>query len=200
MKKRFVLSLTFLLMSLAAFCTKYQMVNLSTSTILEEISSKKAATSDMVFSKVVNQTSEDGESPEEMCIIGNKYYKEGKYREAAYWYEKAANQGNAPAQYNLGVCYENGQGVVQNHEKAVYWYEKAANQGHAEAQHNLGVCYENGRGVGQSYEKAVNWYEKAANQGDAAAQYNLGICYENGLGVKKDLQKAKFWKDKSGIK
>ena len=91
--KRCVLSLTFLLMSLAAFCTKYQMVNLSTSTIFNEISSKKAATSDTVFSKVVSQTSEDGESPEEMCIVGNKYYKEGKYREAAEWFEKAANQG-----------------------------------------------------------------------------------------------------------
>ena len=158
--KRCVLSLTFLLMSLAAFCTKYQMVNLSTSTILEEISSKKAATSDMVFSKVVNQTSEDGESPKEMCNIGNKYYKEGKYREAAYWYEKAANQGNAPAQYNLGVCYENGQGVVQNHEKAVYWYEKAANQGDAAAQYNLGICYENGLGVKKDLQKAKFWRDK----------------------------------------
>ena len=126
--KRFVLSLTFLLMSLAAFCTKYQMVNLSTSTILEEISSKKAATSDMVFSKVVSQISEDGESPEEMCNIGNKYYKEGKYREAAYWYEKAANQGNAPAQYNLGVCYENGRGVKKDLKKAKFWIEKSGNK------------------------------------------------------------------------
>ena len=198
--KRFVLSLTFLLMSLAAFCTKYQMVNLSSSTIFEDFSSKKAASSDTVFSKIVSQTSEDDESPEEMCNVGIKYYDEGKYREAAYWFEKAANQGYAQAQFNLGLCYYEGQGVVQSYEKAAYWYEKAANQGLAQAQFNLGVCYDKGRGVGQSYEKAAFWYEKAANQGIAQAQYNLGLCYENGFGVKKDLQKAKFWINKSGIK
>ena len=76
MMKRFVLSLSFLLMSLAAFCTKYQMVNLSSYTIFDYISSKKAAMSDTVFSKVVSQTSEDDESPEEMCNVGNKYYDE----------------------------------------------------------------------------------------------------------------------------
>ena len=200
MMKRFVLSLTFLLMSLAAFCTKYQMVNLSSSTIFDYIPSKKAATSDTVFSKVVSQTSEDDESPEEMYNVGIKYYDEGKYLEAAEWFEKAANQGYAQAQSKLGVCYDNGQGVELNFEKAVYWYEKAANQGYAPAQNNLGRCYYNGQGVVPNYEKAAYWFKKAANQGNAEAQYGLGLCYENGLGVKKDLKKAKFWKDKSGIK
>ena len=161
MMKRFVLSLTFLLMSLAAFCTKYQMVNLSTSTIFNEISSKKAATSDTVFSKVVNQTSEDGESPEEMFNVAMKYYKEGKYHEAAYWYEKAANQGYAQAQYNLGLCYGNGQGVEEDYEKAVFWFEKAANQGYAEAQYFLGWCYENGIGVKKDLKKAKLWKDKS---------------------------------------
>ena len=195
--KRCVLSLTFLLMSLAAFCTKYQMVNLSTSTIFNEISSKKAATSDTVFSKVVSQTSEDGESPEEMCNVGIKYYDEGKYHEAAEWLEKASNQGHAKAQYNLGRCYYNGQGVVPNYEKAAYWYEKAANQGYADAQNNLGVCYANGEGVVQSYEKAVYWFEKAANQGDAKAQCNLGSCYYNGQGVVPNYEKAAYWYEKA---
>ena len=165
MMKRFVLSLTFLLMSLAAFCTKYQMVNLSSSTIFDYISSKKAATSDTVFSKVVSQTSEDDESPEEMYNVGIKYYDEGKYLEAAEWFEKAANQGYAQAQFYLGVCYDNGQGVVQNYEKAVYWYEKAGNQGIADAQCNLGVCYGNGRGVVQNYEKAFFCLKKQQIKG-----------------------------------
>ena len=159
--KRCVLSLTFLLMSLAAFCTKYQMVNLSTSTIFNEISSKKAATSDTVFSKVVSQTSEDGESPEEMCNVGIKYYDEGKYHEAAEWLEKAANQGHAKAQYNLGRCYYNGQGVVPNYEKAAYWFKKAANQGNAEAQYNLGLHYYYGLGVKKDLKKAKFWKDKS---------------------------------------
>ena len=161
MMKRFVLSLTFLLMSLAAFCTKYQMVNISSSTIFDYISSKKAATSNMVFSKVVSQTSEDDESPEKMYNVGIKYYDEGKYNEAAEWFEKAANQGYAEAQYKLGVCYDKGLGVGQSYEKAAYWFKKAANQGYAYAQFYLGVCYEKGLGVKKDLQKAKFWKDKS---------------------------------------
>ena len=49
--------------------------------------------------------------------------------EAVRWYRKAAKQGYAKAQYNLGVAYENGQGVKQDHDEAVRWYLKAAEQG-----------------------------------------------------------------------
>jgi TPR repeat protein len=36
------------------------------------------------------------------------------YAEAVKWYRKAADQGNAVAQYDLGVMYDKGQGVPQN--------------------------------------------------------------------------------------
>ena len=49
--------------------------------------------------------------------------------EAVRWYRKAAKQGYAKAQCNLGVAYENGQGVKQDHDEAVRWYLKAAEQG-----------------------------------------------------------------------
>ena len=67
---------------------------------------------------------------------------------------KSADQGDAAAQFNLGFCYSNGQGVPQSYEDAVKWYRKSADQGDAAAQFNLGVCYNNGRGVAQSYEEA----------------------------------------------
>ena len=87
---------------------------------------------------------------------------------------KAANQGHAGAQYNLGVMYEQGQGVAQNNVEAVRWYRKAADQGHAQAQFNLGCMYAEGQGVAQSDVEAVRWYRKAADQGYAQAQ--LAIC------------------------
>ena len=62
------------------------------------------------------------------------------------WYRLAADQGDAGAQYNLGVMYDNGQGVPQNYAEAVKWYRLAADQGDASAQYNLGVMYDNGRG------------------------------------------------------
>ena len=42
---------------------------------------------------------------------------------------KAALQGDAGAQNNLGVCYEYGEGVKQDYAEAVKWYQKAAQQG-----------------------------------------------------------------------
>ena len=50
---------------------------------------------------------------------------------------KLAEQGYANAQYNLGVCYYNGEGVERDYEQAVYWYEKTAEQGQEFAQYNL---------------------------------------------------------------
>ena len=68
---------------------------------------------------------------------------------------------------NLGLLYDNGQGVAQDYVKAREWYEKAADKGDAGAMSNLGALYDNGRGVAQDYAKAREWYEKAADKGDA---------------------------------
>ena len=106
---------------------------------------------------------------------------------------KLAKKGNSEAQYYLGVCYDNGQGVEQDYKEAVKWYRKAAEQGHSDAQNNLGVCYYNGQGVEQDYKEAVKWYRKAAEQGHSLAQYNLGVCYDNGQGVEQDYKEAVKW-------
>ncbi|MCX8627214.1 sel1 repeat family protein, partial [Gilliamella sp. B3976] len=50
------------------------------------------------------------------------------------------------AQYNLGLMYDEGDGVDVNKEKAIYWYTKAAEQGGREAQNNLGALYQQGDG------------------------------------------------------
>ena len=57
------------------------------------------------------------------------------------WYRKAAEQGHAGAQNNLGVMYNNGQGVQQDYESAAYWWGKAAKQGNVKAQKEL-LTYE----------------------------------------------------------
>jgi hypothetical protein len=84
---------------------------------------------------------------------------------------KAAEQGDAGAQCNLGVCYDCvGRGVEQDDAQAVAWYRKAAEQGHAGAQRKLGIMYGGGRGVEQDDAQAGVWYRKAAEQGDTYAQ------------------------------
>ncbi len=113
--------------------------------------------------------------------------------EAITKYRKAAEQGNASAQNNLGVMYDNGLGVAQDYKQASVWYRKAAEQGNASAQNNLGVMYVNGHGVAQDYKQASVWYRKAAEQGNASAQNNLGVMYDNGLGVARDYKQAVSW-------
>ena len=53
------------------------------------------------------------------------------------WYRKAAEQGYAEAQYELGNCYEKGWSVAQDDQEAVKWYRKAAEKGHAKAKARL---------------------------------------------------------------
>jgi TPR repeat protein len=68
-----------------------------------------------------------------------------------------AERGDAAAQYNLGVCYDDGEGVAQDHREAANWYRKSALQGYAEAQFTLGFCYQKGEGVMQDCAEAMNW-------------------------------------------
>ena len=122
-------------------------------------------------------------------------YDRGDYAAALREWRPLAKQGNANAQYNLGIMYNNGRGVPQDFAEAVKWYRKAAEQGMAEAQVNLGVMYMyyNGHGVPQDLAEAVKWNRKAAEQGDAGAQYNLGVMYDNGQGVPQDYAQAHMW-------
>jgi TPR repeat protein len=88
------------------------------------------------------------------------------YAEAVKWYRKAAEQGEASAQFYLGLMYAKGQGVKQDYAEAVKWYRKAAEQGEAIAQFNLGVKYHRGEGLTKNLLAAYAWYTIAAANGN----------------------------------
>lgn len=88
--------------------------------------------------------------------------------------QKSAKQGDAEAQYQLGVYY-----FFDDDEKAFEWFSKAAGQGHATAHYNLSTCYGNGRGVAQNYEKAFQHLTKSAELDYGEAQYMLGLLYKS---------------------
>jgi TPR repeat protein len=104
-----------------------------------------------------------------------------------------AERGDANAQYNLGVCYAQGDGVAKDEAEAVKWWRKAAEHNDAEAQYYLGICYVHGNGVAKDEAEAVKWYRKAADQNNAEAQHDLGLCYAHGIGVEKDEVEAVKW-------
>jgi TPR repeat protein len=120
-------------------------------------------------------------------------YAAGNYEKAAKLLLTQAQQGNADAEFNLGLMYDNGQGVPKEYKEAAEWYRRAAEQGHSAAQLNLGVMYGQGQGVPQDYKEAVKWYRRAAEQGDALAQANLGLMYNNGQGAPQNYVLAYMW-------
>jgi hypothetical protein len=92
--------------------------------------------------------------------------------------KRLAEQGEAYAQYNLGLMYDEGEGVPENNAEAVRWYRLAAEQGYARAQSDLGFMYSNGEGVPQNNVRAYIWYSVAAAQGNETARTNRDIISE----------------------
>jgi hypothetical protein len=84
------------------------------------------------------------------------------FTQAAVWFLKAAAQGNADAQFNLGLLYQNGQGVPKDPSLAIHWYLAAAARGNASAQINLGVLYAKGEGLPQHEAEAARWTDPTA--------------------------------------
>ncbi len=95
---------------------------------------------------------------------GLEAYNRGDYATALKEWRPLAEQGDADAQFNLGVMYDNGRGVTQDYAEVVKWYRRAAQQDLGEAQTNLGVMYQNGRGVTQDYVQAHMWYNLAVSR------------------------------------
>jgi uncharacterized protein len=99
--------------------------------------------------------------------------------QALMWFERAARQGLAEAQFHLGNMYAYGLadpgGDIDPGRLAAQWTFEAARQGHAEAQYSLGIMFLTGKGVEQSAEEGARWIAKAAAQGHAdAAAYLKG--------------------------
>ena len=77
------------------------------------------------------------------------------------WFQRAANQGNATAQYNVGASYAAGAGVAKSDADAAKWFRRSADQGMVFAQLNLGLLYAAGNGVPQDNVEALKWLELA---------------------------------------
>ena len=94
--------------------------------------------------------------------------------------EKAAKNGNAQAQYEVGMDYYEGNGVSKNTETAGKWFHLATKQGHAEA-------------TPKFYSFYSKELEKAAKSGDAQAQYEVGMDYYIGEEITQNIETAAKW-------
>ena len=127
----------------------------------------------------------------------------GQESDPLKWTREKAEQGDAEAQYELGLrhlwdsVYSQRRGLLRyskvvpaDRVEAAKWFRKAAGQGHAKAQGNLGwMCYY-GDGVPKDKVEAFKWHGKAAKQGHAITQHDLGWKPHNRDGVPKDYVEA----------
>jgi TPR repeat protein len=115
-------------------------------------------------------------------------YNAGDYATALQEWKPLAEAGDEAAQNNLGLMYNNGQGVIQDYKEAIKWYRLAAEQGFADAQSNLGVMFEHGHGILQDNTMAHMWYNIAsANGNEKAGGFRDGRA---GLMTNTDIAKA----------
>ena len=96
------------------------------------------------------------------------------YRDAVHWFEKAAAHGLTSALYNLGLCYEKGNGVTRDKAKAAEFYAKAADQGDEDAMFKLGCWHRDGEaGFAPDAKEARAYLLRAQKAGHKRAAEEL---------------------------
>ena len=115
--------------------------------------------------------------------------------QSVIWYRKAADQGDAEAEYRLGHAYVQGaSGLPRDLSQGMALMIKAGEHGNARSLYFIGEFYRVGMfGVPKDDAQAIAWYRKAADLGDAIAESRLAIAYQFGTGVSKDMAQADFW-------
>lgn len=103
-------------------------------------------------------------------------FRRGDYATAYRLTIGNAQRGQAVAQHNIGLLYENGWGVPRNYAQAAYWYRRAAVQGYPNAANDLARMYGLGLGVARDTVQSYVWFTRAApyatNSTDRAAILN----------------------------
>ena len=121
---------------------------------------------------------------------GRLYMRGNRWKEAVPWYEKAAAQGHAKAQNNLGVAYSEGRGVAVDKEKACRLFEQAHKQLNSrDSLENVALCNDE---TGKP-QNAFESYLSAAEQGSPSAMRLVGQMYDSGEGTAQSYEWAVYW-------
>ena len=109
-------------------------------------------------------------------------------------YARAAENGNAAAQYTIAMMYSNGEAVNVDYQQAVYWFRKSSDQNFAPAKYRLGELYYFGMGgLEQNTTMAAGLFKHGAELGDADAQMNYAMILATGAGRPVDKETALYW-------
>lgn len=148
----------------------------------------------VTFSAIDIAQAADDKLRREALLESTTAARKGDFAGAAEALEPLAEDGDAIAQFSLGVLLSTGgKGLQQDYAKAMMWFKKAADQRNASAMRQIAIAHEKGLGVPASPAMAQEWYLRAADRGDAMAQLTLGIRRANGEGMPADNVQAYKW-------
>lgn len=148
--------------------------------------------------------------------------KKGNSSESLKWLRRAAEQGLAEAQFELGKRYLEGDGVESSTDDGIKWLKLSSKQNFRSAVDLLKTRFPNqviltqeeaaqareafNRGVGhllgtdnfeKDPDKAIQYFLEAAEIGSVDAQWNLGLLYNEGIGVELNPEEARYWFEKA---
>ena len=136
-------------------------------------------------------------SPEEYFKKGLEQRSINRPIAAATYFEKAAQRGYHPAQYQLALMYDRGEGVPQNKQKALFWAIQSAKQADPESLFTVAVWLERGYSGKEDFPMALSFYELSAMAGNPKAMASLISIYQGGAqDLSPDVQKAAYWRQK----
>lgn len=106
-----------------------------------------------------------------------------------------AEEGDAEAQCQSGLCYEESLGGLEhNYEMALTYYQRAAKQKYPQAFFHLARCYEEGKGCERNESLAIKFYKLASTHHSGEASFVLGNYYSGGtLGLRKNYRRASLF-------
>lgn len=134
-------------------------------------------------------------NPEGYANLGKmRHYGHGitiDYDIALDLYKKAGDCGEALN--GIGLLYQGGRGVFQNHNTAMMYFKKAADKESEGAYNSLGNTYRHGYSTNVNLQLAFKYYTMSANYFSEYGMFNLGLMYGGGIGTKADKNLALYW-------
>jgi len=103
----------------------------------------------------------------------NLYVEKSNISQKFFYAQRAAERGNVAAQFDLGLMFAQGNGVVKNERLAFKYFHKAARKNHTEAKFYMGLSFAQGRGVKKQSQLARYWFKLAAKAGHPQAMAYL---------------------------
>lgn len=134
-----------------------------------------------------------GPADPERIALARSDFDNGRPAQGIAVLRPMAADGDAEAQFLLGLAYRDGRGVAADRAEALRLFEAAAAQGHPDAAYLAGLAWYRGRGVEADPERAVAYMYQAGEAGHAAARYHMGVFHQAGVGVKRDPEIAVQW-------